>query len=176
MFIVSFHSSALGQPPPGQSPCISKPDWYLKVSRPGTGWNLSIVDRGKQLGARRRALSSNPAFKDVFEAEYALLGKYFAFTEVVVEPCEHSVSLRTQHIKVEHAFGYSTSGTTFAIVLSGNCGRLEKRERIAACETAITLTDTNGTGKFDLLRFGVSGRDSVPSWAGRASKPPIVSE
>src|SRR5258708_1893872 len=177
MFTASLYSSAFGQAPTEQPPCNSKPDWYLKVYKSDTGWDLGIVDRGKQLDSKGHDLSSNPAFKDVFVAEYALRGQYFAFTEVVVEPCDHSVSLRTQHINVSHAYGYSINGKTFAIVLSGNCGRLVKREWIAAgCDTSITLTDTHGLGRFDLLRFGNPAPESVPSWASRTSKPPIVSE
>lgn len=175
--IVCTSLSGLSQVTQRQTTCAAKPDWFLKVERPDTGWNLGIVNRQKKIVADSHTLSSNAAFKDVFVAEYALRGKYFAFTEVVADPCEHSVALRTQHLRVEHAYGYSIHGKTFAIVLAGNCGQLEKGQWIAAgCDTRITLVDTTGSGKFGLLKFGAFEPDSVPDWASRTSPPLIVNE
>jgi hypothetical protein len=172
-----LHPAVWSQTPQAQSSCPSKPDWYLKVEKPDTGWSIGIIDRDRKLGVAGHSMTSDPAFKEVLVTEYVLRGHYFPFTEVVVDACEHRASLRTQHLKVEHAYGYSIHGKTFAFVLSGNCGRLEKGQWIAAgCDTFITVWDTNGQGKFDQLRIGVSKPDSIPNWASRTSKPLIVHE
>lgn len=139
-FIMLLHPAAWSQSPQGQSACPSKPDRYLKVEKPDTGWSVGIIDRDRKLGVAGHNRIPDPAYKDVLVTEYALRGHYFPFTEVVVDACEHRTSLRTQHLKVQRAYGYSIHGKTFAFVLSGDCGKLEKGQWIAAgCDTSITV-------------------------------------
>jgi hypothetical protein len=150
---------------PEEKPCDGKPNWVLRVQQLDSGWDVGNVDRTHKIGAVRPATNSTLGFEEAVVSKYALRRKYFAFTEVVVYPCEHSVSLRTEHLFLKSAVGYSLHGKTFALVLFGGCGRMEKRRWIAAgCDTSITLTDTNGSGRFDLLQIGKMAPESVPPW------------
>lgn len=164
--LVLFHIDASAQATQDRKPCETKSDWILQVQKPDSGWDVSIVDRSHKVGAGRPAIASNSELNDVVVSEYALRRKYFLFTEVVMYPCDHSVSLRAEHLSLTHAYGYSLHGKTFALALFGNCGRLEKQKWVGAgCDTYITLTDTKGSGRFDLLRIGRSAPESVPQWA-----------
>jgi hypothetical protein len=148
-----------------EKPCEAKSNWILKVRQPDSGWDVGSVDRTHKLGSGGPAMNSVLGFEEVVGTKYALRRKYFAFTEVVVNPCDHSVSLRTEHLLLKQAMGFSLHGKTFALALFGNCGRLEKRTWIAAgCDTYVTLTDTSGSGRFDLLLIGKATPESVPVW------------
>jgi hypothetical protein len=81
--------------------------------------------------------------------------------------CDNSATVLPGYLRVEHAYGYSESGRTFALVLSGNCGELDKGRWIAAmCDETIALVDTTGSGKFDLLEIGEANPD-MPKWVRR---------
>jgi hypothetical protein len=76
-----------------------------------------------------------------------------------------SASLKVQHLRLAHVYGYSKNGNIFGHVLSGNCRSLERGVWIAAgCDTSIALTNTLGKKKFDLLEIGKSMPSSVPDW------------
>jgi hypothetical protein len=163
--LVPFCAQLAAQAAQDEKPCDAKPEWILKVQQPDSGWDVTNIDRTHKIGPDKPAMTSLRGFEEVVVSEYAINRKLFPFTEVIVHPCDHSVSLSTEHLFLEHAHGYSLHGKTFALVLSGGCGRLEKGEWIAAgCITYITLTDTTGSGQFDLLRIGRFEPESVPPW------------
>jgi len=170
--LVAIQIAGFCQSPPETKPCTAKPDWYTQVQKPDTGWDVTIVDRDQKMGTSARRPSTNPALEGTRWTEYALRGKYFAFTEVVVDSCSRKVTLRTEHLLLDHAYGVSLDDRTFALVLSGNCGTLEGEVWTAAgCDTSITIIDTTGSGKFDLLKFGHWAPDSIPAWVTQSSKP-----
>jgi hypothetical protein len=172
-FLIALQVAAFCQSSPESQPCRAKPDWYSQIQKPDSGWDVAIVDRGQKMGTSARGLSTNPSLKVATWTEYALLGKYFAFTEVVVDSCTHKATLRTQHLLAEHAYGVSYLDRTFALVLSGNCGILDgKVWEAAGCKTSITLIDTTGSGKFDLMMIGHWAPDSIPDWVTQSSKTP----
>jgi len=163
--LVPFCVDLTAQVAQEEKPCEAKSDWILKVQRPDSGWDVGVVDRTHKLSTGGPAVNAVLGFDEVVVTKYALRRKYFAFTEVVLYPCDHSVSLRTEHLLLKQAMGFSLHGKTFALALFGNCGRLEKRTWIAAgCDTYVTLTDTSGSGRFDLLRIGRATPESVPPW------------
>lgn len=162
---VPFCAGLAAQAIKEEKPCEAKPEWILKVQQPDSGWDVENIDRTRKVGPDGPVRASALGFEEVVVSTYAIRDRYFAYTEVTVYPCDHSVLLRTQHLFLEKAQGYSLHGKTFALVLSGGCGLLEKGEWIAAsCDIDITLTDTTGTGRFDLLRIGRPRPESVPPW------------
>lgn len=172
VFLIALQAASFCQSSPESKPCSTKPDWYTQVQQPDSGWDVAVVDRGQKMGTSARGLSTNPALEGTRWTEYALRGKYFAFTEVVVDSCSRKVTLRTQHLLLEHAYGVSNDDRTFALVLSGNCGTLEGNVWTAAgCDTSIMLVDTTGSGIFDLMKIGRMAPDSIPVWVAQPSKP-----
>jgi hypothetical protein len=147
------------------SGCTAKSDWITAVRKPDQGWNIDLIDNAHKIRQGRQTVGSDPAYQDVLETEYAIKNKYFAWTDVVVNPCDHSASLRTQHLRVDHAYGFSWRGKTFAYLFYGNCGALENGEWVSAsCVTGIMVSDTTGTGRFDFLQFGKMGPSAIPEW------------
>jgi hypothetical protein len=154
-----------GQATPEAKPCDAKPDWFLQVSKPDSGWDTGFVGRAHKLGHEAPALTAKPGFEGVHEAEYAARQKYFKWIELVAYPCEHRVSLKTQRLLIGHVYAFTKNGKTFALAVQGNCGNLVKGEwHAAGCDTGILLIDTTGSGKFDSLRIGRSAPDAVPAW------------
>jgi len=163
--LVPPHSNLLAQTAEGAKPCDNKPVWVLKVDKLDAEWDVSMVDRAHKSGSDRPAGVATRGFEDVVLSKYAITGQYFPFTEVTFYPCEHKVSLRTEHLFLKEAYGYSLHGKTFALTLVGSCGRLNMKEWIAAgCDTSITLIDTKGSGEFDLLRIGKFVPEFIPQW------------
>lgn len=160
----SFYGGA--QTIPDSKECNDKSEWFSQVRKPDEGWNTDFIDKAHKLGHETSMESSaEPAYKDVIRTEYVIRDKYFPWIEVIVNNCDHSVSLRTQHLRVDHIFGFSQNGKTFAYALSGNCGSLEKGVWIAAgCDTSILLLDTKGAGKFDFLHYGAASLPMIPEW------------
>ncbi len=98
-------------------------------------------------------------------SEYTSRRKYLAWTEVIVYPCNHSVSLRTERLLIENVYGFSVKGRVFAYDVKGNCGTLEDGVwHAAGCDTYVLIMDTTGNGKFDFLRLGVENPREVPAW------------
>lgn len=84
-----------------------------------------------------------------------------------MDSCDQSATIVPAYLRVEHAYGFSVSGRTFALVLSGNCGWFEKGRWISAmCDESIALVDTTGSGTFDLLEIGEENPD-MPTWVPR---------
>jgi hypothetical protein len=148
-------------------PCDAKPDWILQLRKPDEGWDTSFVDRAHKPVRVGLARSGGSELAGVVRTEYAARKKYFTWTEVVVDPCDHSARLRTRHLLIEQVYGYSRNRKTFAYGVYGNCGDLENGRWISAsCDTGALLVDTTGNGKFDLLHFGVWAPSTVPDWVG----------
>jgi len=146
--------------------CESKRDRdpIARITNP-SGWDVSLVSLPPRTRVRSR--SSEPRFDGAIESELTLRSRYFRFTKVVLHSCDHSATVLPGYLRVEHAYGISESGRTFALVLSGNCGELVKGRWIAAmCDETIALVDTTGSGEFDLLEIGEAQPD-MPKWARR---------
>ena len=101
----------------------------------------------------------------VLVTEYAAKQKYIRWTEVVMNPCDRSVVLRSQHLLIHQIQGFSVNKRTYAYVISGNCGQLAKGKWLsAACDTSILLMDTTGNGTFDYMHFGAPFPEKPPAW------------
>jgi hypothetical protein len=125
-----------------------------------SGWDVSLVN----LSQRR---NSEARFDGAIESELALRTRYFRYTKVVTQACDQSATIMTGYIRVEHAYGISASGKTFALVLLGNCGSFNKGRWVPAmCDESVALVDSTGSGKFDLLEIGET-KPEMPKWAHR---------
>ena len=155
--------SLMGQAAPETKTCTAKPEWITKISKP-EGWDTSFVGNARR-PPFESPFTSGPELASIDQTEYPAREKYFAWTEVVVDSCLHSASLKTQHLLIQRVYGYALNGKTFAYGVFGNCGSLEKGVWVAAgCDTTLLLTDTTGNGRFDSLQFGVWAPKSVPDW------------
>jgi hypothetical protein len=168
VLLVPFHFQLAAQAVQEAAACDDKPQVIVKLEKPNADWDVSMVDRTHKVMADQSAATYGASLVDVVRSKYALRGKYFSFTQVVLYPCQHSVSLRSEQLAVSEAYGYSLHGQTFALSLTGywDCGnRLEEKKWVSAgCSTAMTLTDTSGSGTFDMLRIGKESPEFVPQW------------
>ncbi|HEY2857707.1 MAG TPA: hypothetical protein VGJ21_04775, partial [Terracidiphilus sp.] len=140
-----------------------KPDWVLTVHKPD-GWSTNFVGV-KHLLAKGPVSLTNANLKDVVVTGYEAREKFFEWTEVVYDSCNHSTTLTTQHLQIKNVYGFAYAGRTFAYAVSGGCGIFDKGQWIAAgCDTYALLLDTTGSGTFDTLRLGRMSPDSVPAW------------
>jgi len=172
VFALAFAASSgagLGAQAPSETKtCDAKPDWIAQVRKVDEGWDIGFVGKTRKLGSEAPMLASTPGFTGVTVTEYATRQKYFKWTDVVVYPCDHTVSLRTKRLLIKHIYAYSKNRKAFAYTIAGDCGSLEKGVWVGAlCDTSALLMDTTGSGKFDFLRLGVQQPDNVPGWVGK---------
>src|SRR5258708_13291944 len=105
--------------------CDAKPDWITQVRRPADGWDTKFVGVPRKFSRPTPVLTSQPGFEDVLMSEYTSRRKYLAWTEVIVYPCNHSVSLRTERLLIENVYGFSVKGRAFAYDVKANSATLE---------------------------------------------------
>ena len=149
------------------APCNAKSDWLTKIYKPVEGWSTAFV--GKPLDpshvTTHFALPLIMPPEGVTATLYSARKKYLEWTEVTVNPCDHSATLKPAYLLIEHVIGYSFHSGTYAYVVSGNCGTLEKGVWIsAACDTEVLLVDTTGNGIFDFIHFGTMSPGPPPEW------------
>ena len=159
--LISFSLALSTQLPSQSTPCESARDIdrIAKIRNP-SGWDVSMVNLS-------RPTRSVPRYDGAVESEVELRSRYFRYTGVVMHSCDQIATIVPKYLRVEHAYGISSSGRTFAVVLRGNCGELVKGRWIAAlCDASIALVATSGSGKFDLLEIG-EGIPDMPQWVHR---------
>lgn len=137
------------------------------VRKSGTGWDVSLVDFHRRSGER----PLHGRLEHVVRTDYSTVADLFLYTEALVDPCQHEVGLRTLFLQVTRAWGLALNGKTFAVTLSREIGEMQEGRRVPwGGITEITLIDTTGTGKFDLLEYGMVP-DSIPAWTNASKKP-----
>ena len=139
----------------------------VHVHKPGSGWDVSIFDRDH----KSREVTLHGKFEHVVRTDYATLGDSFLFTQVLADTCQREATLKTLSLHVMRVWGFAVNGKTFALTMSGDVGEIQDGQRVPwMAATEITLVDTTGSGKFDLLEWCM-GPDSIPTWASTNQKP-----
>lgn len=122
----------------------------------------------------RHKLAEVPLYgrlEHVVRTDYALRNEFFPWSEVVVDDCQHKAVLRSLFLQVRRAWGLTLNGKRFSVTLSGELGEMHEGRQVPwGGVTEITLIDTTGTGKFDLLQYGMVP-ESIPAWISAGKKP-----
>ena len=157
-----FALAALAQAP--SSSCVLS---MVHVHKPDTGWDVSIFD----FHHKTREVPLHGELEQVVRTDYAILGGSFLFTQVLADTCQHEATLKPLYLRVMRASGFALNGKTFALTMSGEIGDIKDGHQVPWMGvTEITLVDTTGTGKFDLLEWGM-GPDSIPAWVSTNHQP-----
>ena len=144
-----------------QSSCVEKDLWIRQLKNMREGWSTKFAENSRELSRNHLPLQE----RDVVVVQFQPSASTFEFPELLVNQCDQSATLNKAFLELKRVTAYQRNGRTFAWALYGTIvSGPASGATVSGADLNIVLSDTQGTGKFDVMRIGASFTPVVPGW------------